>query len=113
MLAGLIPAIQIAGTSPQSVLKGGRTVAGGRGRLRDGLVVAEMARFRAEAPVVVSRRRHGRSEFRLRELLASAFMRRVHASVPDSELEALADQITDRTLDPYTAAAQVLARVIP
>ncbi len=54
-------------------------------------LVAEMARFRAEAPAVVSRRRHARSEFRLRELLASAFMRRVHASVPDSELEALAD----------------------
>ena len=71
-------------------------------------LVAEMARFRAEAPAVVSRRRRARSEFRLRELLASAFMRRVHASVPDSELEALADRITDRTLDPYTAAAQVL-----
>jgi LAO/AO transport system kinase len=77
----------------------------------DGLV-AEMARFRAEAPEVVSRRRRARGEFRLRELLASAFMQRVHAVVSDNELEALADQIADRTLDPYTAAARVLARVI-
>ena len=75
----------------------------------DGLV-AEMARFRAEAPAVVSRRRRARGEFRLRELLASAFMRRVHAVVSDNELEALADQIADRTLDPYTAAARVLDR---
>jgi LAO/AO transport system kinase len=75
-------------------------------------LVAEMARFRAEAPAVVSRRRRARGEFRLRELLASAFMQRVHASVPEGELEALADQITDRTLDPYTAAARVMKRVI-
>ena len=75
-------------------------------------LVAEMARFRAEAPAVVSRRRHARSEFRLRELLAGAFMRRVQAVVPAAELEALADRITDRAIDPYTAAAQVLDRVI-
>lgn len=74
-------------------------------------LVAEMARFRAEAPAVVGRRRRARSEFRLRELLASAFMRRVHAVVPDGELEALADRITQRTLDPYSAAAQILGRV--
>ena len=34
-------------------------------------LVAEMARFRAEAPAVVSRRRRARGEFRLRELLAA------------------------------------------
>jgi len=76
------------------------------------VLVAEMARFRAEAPDVISRRRRARGEFRLRELLAGAFMRRVHAVVPDSELDALADRITNRTLDPYTAAAQVLDRVM-
>ena len=39
-------------------------------------------------------------------------MRRVQAVVPAAELEALADRITDRAIDPYTAAAQVLDRVI-
>ncbi len=77
----------------------------------DGLV-AEMARFRAEAPAVVNRRRRARGEFRLRELLASRFMQRVHASLSDSDLEALADQIADRTLDPYSATSQVLNRVL-
>ena len=76
-------------------------------------LVAEMARFRAEAPAVIGRRRHDRSAFRLRELLSSAFMRRVQAVVPAAELEALANRITDRTVDPYTAAAQVLDRIIP
>jgi len=74
-------------------------------------LVTEMARFRAEAPALVSRRRRTRSQFRLRELLASAFMQRVHAVVADGELDALADKITDRTVDPYSAAAQILGRV--
>ena len=76
------------------------------------ILLAEMARFRAEAPALVERRRRARSQFRLRELLTSAFMRRVHAVVPDAELEALAERITDRAIDPYMAAAQILARVI-
>ena len=45
--------------------------------------------------------------------MLSPAVQRVHAVVSDNELEALADQIADRTLDPYTAAARVLARVIP
>ncbi len=76
-------------------------------------LVAEMARFRREAPAIVGSRRRSRSQWRLRELLGSAFMRRVRASVPDAELEALAAEVTDRRLDPYAAAAQVLARVWP
>jgi len=75
-------------------------------------LVAAMRRFRAEAPTLIGRRRHARSAFRLHELLSSAFMRRVQAVVPAAELEALADRITDRAIDPYTAAAQVLERVI-
>ena len=74
-------------------------------------LVTEMARFRAEAPALVSRRRRTRSQFRLRELLASAFMQRVYAVVADGELDALADKITDRTVDPYSVAAQILGRV--
>ena len=38
---------------------------------------------------------HDCSAFRLRELLSSAFMRRVQAVVPAAELEALANRITD------------------
>jgi LAO/AO transport system kinase len=74
-------------------------------------LVDTIARFRAEAPAVVERRRRARSEFRLREVLASAFMRRVRAVLPESALDDLASQVTDRTLDPYAAAARVLDRV--
>ena len=66
----------------------------------DGLV-AEMARFRAEAPAVVSRRRRARGEFRLRELLASAFMQRVHAVRVRQRARGAGRSIADRTLDPY------------
>jgi LAO/AO transport system kinase len=81
-----------------------------RGTGVDALVDA-IARFRAEAPAVVERRRQARSEFRLREVLASAFMRRVRALLPETALDDLASQITDRTLDPYAAADRVLDRV--
>ena len=74
-------------------------------------LVDVIARFRAEAPAVVERRRQARSEFRLREVLASAFMRRVRAVLPETALDDLASQIADRTLDPYAAAARVLDRV--
>ncbi len=76
-------------------------------------LVAEMTRFRAEAPAVVGRRRRARSQFRLRELVTGAFMRRLRAVVPDGDLEALATQIADRVIDPHSAAAQVLDRVCP
>ena len=56
-------------------------------------LVAAMRRFRAEAPALIGRRRHARSAFRLRELVSSAFMRRVQAVVPAAEFEALADRI--------------------
>ncbi len=77
----------------------------------DALVDA-IGRFREAAPGLVQSRRHARSEFRLRELLNNAFMQRVRRSVPDADLEALAGRLTDRTLDPYSAAEQVLDRVI-
>jgi LAO/AO transport system kinase len=70
-----------------------------------------IARFRAEAPAIVERRRQARSEFRLREVLASAFLRRVRTVLPEAALDELAARITDRTLDPYTAAARVIDQV--
>ena len=74
-------------------------------------LVAALAQFRARTADLVQERRRARSEFRLRELLAGAFMQRVAATLPPEDLERLADEITDRTTDPYSAAARVLARV--
>jgi LAO/AO transport system kinase len=74
-------------------------------------LVDALDRSLADPARLVGRRR-ARSAFRLREMLASAFMRRARDVVPDAELEALADAISDRTIDPYAAAAGVMARVV-
>jgi LAO/AO transport system kinase len=63
-------------------------------------------------PARLAERRRARGAFRLREMLASAFMRRAREVVPDAELEALADAISERTTDPYAAADRVMARVV-
>jgi LAO/AO transport system kinase len=63
-------------------------------------------------PAGLADRRRARSAFRLREMLAAAFMQRAREVVPAAELEALADAINDRTTDPYAAATRVLARVL-
>jgi LAO/AO transport system kinase len=60
----------------------------------------------------VSRRRH-RSEFRLKELIASQFLDYVQRDVlADGELADMLDRMADRMLDPYTAASLVLARAV-
>jgi LAO/AO transport system kinase len=59
-----------------------------------------------------SRRRH-RSEYRLRELLSHRFMHHLEAHVlADGELARFVDRIGTRELDPYTAADQLLRRVL-
>ena len=69
-----------------------------------------ISRFRAEGAATVAARRRARSGFHLREILSGAFMRRVAAREPGA-LEALAERITDRQVDPYSAARDVLERV--
>ena len=65
----------------------------------------------APGPARQEARRQGRAEHRLRELLMQGFMDRVerHVLVP-GELHALAARIAAREVDPYTAAAAIMAR---
>ncbi len=74
-------------------------------------LVAALDQFKSRAGDLVHVRRRARDEFRLRELLASAFMQRVTTLLPPEELDRFVDEITGRTTDPYSAAARVLARV--
>jgi LAO/AO transport system kinase len=69
--------------------------------------------FRAQSPTADNRRRRARGEHRLLELVAEQFQRRLteHLLKP-GELESLVDRIAARELDPYTAAAGLLARGI-
>ncbi len=76
-------------------------------------LVATIDAFRAQATAERMSRRRVRDEFRLRELLASRFMNHVEAQVFRSgELAATLDQIAERSLDPYSAAAGILDRAI-
>jgi methylmalonyl-CoA epimerase len=58
-------------------------------------------------------RRRERNQFRLRELIASRFMDHVdrHVLAP-GDLDALLGRITDREVDPHTAANRILARAL-
>jgi LAO/AO transport system kinase len=67
--------------------------------------------FRAQSSTADNRRRRARGEYRLLELVAEQFQRRLTEQVlKPGELESLVDRIAARELDPYTAAAGLLAR---
>ena len=79
-------------------------------------LVQAIDRFRSHArdalgPARQEARRQERAEHRLRELLMQGFMDRMerHVLAP-GELHALADRIAAREVDPYTAAAEIMAR---
>jgi LAO/AO transport system kinase len=69
-------------------------------------------RFRRHAAATERTRRRSRAEFRLREILGTRFLQRVDRVLPAGEFGAYCDRITQRTLDPYTAADEVMARVL-
>jgi len=68
-------------------------------------------RFREHSAKTQTARRRTRSEYRLRELVSHRFMDHLEREVLGrGELEGLVDRIAARELDPYTAAADLLAR---
>ena len=67
--------------------------------------------FRARPGTAGATRHRTRAEFRLKNLLMHRFLAHVEARVfAADELTTLVDQIAARELDPYSAAAKVLAR---
>lgn len=76
-------------------------------------VLDAIDRFRAHSRQEQAERRRVRSEFRLNELLASQFLGYVRQQVvTPAEMDDLLGHIAERTVDPYTAAAGILARAI-
>jgi hypothetical protein len=49
---------------------------------------------------------------RLRDLLAREFFRHVERTLPSEELRTIADGMVARTIDPYSAAADIMRRVM-
>jgi LAO/AO transport system kinase len=74
-------------------------------------LVDAVGHFRDHAPDGFAARRRSRSEFRLREILASQFMAGVNAALGRESLDGIVDAITARTLDPYSAAADIFDRL--
>jgi LAO/AO transport system kinase len=76
-------------------------------------LVAAIAQFRAHSDGVQAARRRTRSEFRLRELVSHRFMDHLEREVlAAGELGSMVDRIAARELDPYTAANELLSRVL-
>jgi LAO/AO transport system kinase len=74
-------------------------------------VLEAIDQFRAGAAKKLDLRRRERVEYRLRELLTSAFLDRAGRKLAAGELEQLGRQVAERKLDPYTAVAGLLDKV--
>jgi LAO/AO transport system kinase len=66
-----------------------------------------VARFRRDEARISGRRRM-RTESRLRTILADTVMRQVESRVASARMDLFVDRIAARTLDPYTAAEEIL-----
>jgi putative protein kinase ArgK-like GTPase of G3E family len=65
-------------------------------------------RFRRESKSVEARRRT-RAAAHLQSVVAAKLMRQVEARVPAAAMDALIDRVAARTVDPYSAADEVLS----
>jgi LAO/AO transport system kinase len=81
-----------------------------------GTGVAELwdtiSRFREHGATHRTTRRRAWQETRLRDLLGAAFMRRVERALPPDEFARIVDGIAAREIDPYSAADQIMTRIL-
>jgi LAO/AO transport system kinase len=76
-------------------------------------LVDAIMRFREHSARTQAARRHTRSEYRLRELIAQRFTDHLERNVlAPNELSAIVDRIAERQVDPYTAATDLLNRAV-
>lgn len=74
---------------------------------------AAVQRFKEYSGAQSAQRRRTRSAYRLRELVSQRFMAHLEQHVlAAGEFDALLDRIATRTLDPYTAANDLLVRAL-
>jgi LAO/AO transport system kinase len=70
----------------------------------------EIEKFREQSSDTRARRHRARQEYHLRELLSHRFMQHVERTLEPGEFERIVDGITAREIDPYSAAAEIMAR---
>src|SRR5687767_13645265 len=73
---------------------------------------AEIGRFREQSSGTRATRQRARQEYRFRELLSHQLVQHVERSLPAGELDRVFDRLAARELDPYTAAADVMKRIL-
>jgi LAO/AO transport system kinase len=78
-----------------------------------GELVETIERFRKHTEAALGSRRRARAEFRLRELVGRRFLQHVEGRVlAAGEFDGMLDRIAARSLDPYSAAQEILDRAI-
>jgi LAO/AO transport system kinase len=76
-------------------------------------LLGAIERFRAHTSALQARRRRGRAEYRVKELLADRLVRRVEQQVlQPGELSEIVERIAARELDPYSAVDGIVARAM-
>jgi LAO/AO transport system kinase len=76
-------------------------------------LVDAIERFRAHSHGVQDARRKTRSEYRLREIVSQRFMAHLERHVLDEgEFASMVDRIAARTIDPYTAASNLIVKAL-
>jgi LAO/AO transport system kinase len=70
-------------------------------------LVATITQFRAQTAMIDERRR-ARAEAQLRSILAAMLLRDVESRVSAIEMQSLVERIAARTIDPYSAAAELV-----
>jgi LAO/AO transport system kinase len=72
----------------------------------------EIGKFREHSADLRVGRQRARQEYRLRELLSHRFMQHVEKTLPAGEFERIVGGIAAREIDPYSAAADIMTRVL-
>ncbi len=75
-------------------------------------LLQEIQKFRAHSADARASRQRIRQEFRLHDLLSHRFLRLVEETLPAGELQHIIDGIASRRIDPYSAAADIIRRVV-
>ncbi len=72
-------------------------------------LIDAIERFSEQTSIVTSRRRQ-RAEVQLRAILSAKLLRQVESRVPPADMTTLVERIVARSIDPYSAAGELMGR---
>jgi LAO/AO transport system kinase len=74
-------------------------------------LIAAINQFRSHSDALRATRQRTRHEYRLRELLSHRFLQLAEQGLAPGELQRIVDDLAARTIDPYSAAAEIIDRI--